>query len=352
LSKDIKADSNTTDARTGAGYVSSDENAAESNNNRSNLVTGPSSSSKSNASRRWLADINLVGVAVIWGVNMPIMKFGLGEMDKYLFNALRLTLSAAVLGLLFLWHRGAILDRSSGADSIKRQLAIIVVFGFLTGFSYQVLFLLGIAQTSAGNTAVIMSAIPVWIAGLAFLLLGERLSIVGWVGLSVAICGTLVVMLCKGQGTSGESSIVGNLLVLGAAFSWAVGSVISRPMMKNISPLSLAFVSLATMVPLHYVVAWNSLGEIPVVLSNPLLVAVLCFSGVFSTGLAYAMWNYGVKQIGAANAAGFQNLVPLVALLSSWVLIGEVPYQWQLVGGALIIAGLIVMRRAQPKSKK
>ena len=75
--------------------------------------------------------------------------------------------------------------------------------------------------------------------------------------------------------------------------------------------------------------------------------AALCYSGIFSTGLAIAMWNIGVKQVGPSHAAGFQNLVPLIALGSSWLLIGEIPVLQQLVGGALIIAGLITMRMSR-----
>ena len=50
---------------------------------------------------QWMADLNLLMVAVIWGVNMPIMKFALGQMDEYLFNAIRLSFSALVLGLFY-----------------------------------------------------------------------------------------------------------------------------------------------------------------------------------------------------------------------------------------------------------
>ncbi len=296
------------------------------------------------SSRVW-ADLNLLGVMLIWGTNIPIMKYAIGEMDKFMFNALRLALSTIVLALCVMWERGAVIDRSENAYPVNRQILLIVIFGIMTGFAYQVLFLFGIDNTSAGNTAVIMSAIPVWIAILAFLLLRENLSWYGWGGLTLAMIGTLVVTLSKNDTTIGGGSLKGNLLVSGAAFSWALGSVISRPMMKNISPIALAFWSMLIALPFHFLVATNSFHGFRAVFDNPMAVLALFYSGVFSTGLAYAMWNYGVKKIGPAQAGAFQNLVPLIALFTSWILLAEIPFALQLIGGALIILGLMVMRR-------
>jgi len=276
---------------------------------------------------------------------MPIMKFALGRIDEYLFNALRLTLSAIVLGICTWGQKASVIDRTAGAKPLKLQLCYVVLFAFMTGFAYQVLFLLGIDSTSAGNTAIIMSAIPMWTAILAMVLLKERLSQLAWVGLTIALFGTLVVTLSKTDPSSASvNTVTGNLLVSAAAFSWALASVVSRPMLQNTSPVALAFCSVGGALPLHFWIARQAIGETWQVFSDPWLMSALLYSGIFSTGLAYAFWNYGVKHLGPSHAASFQNLVPLIALFAGWILIGEVPFALQLLGGALIITGLIVMR--------
>lgn len=276
---------------------------------------------------------------------MPVMKFALGQMDEYLFNALRLTLSALVLAICAFWQRAPIIDRAPSAKPIFQQIVVIVIFSVLTGFAYQVLFLLGIDSTSSSNTALIMSTIPMWAAVLALILLKEKLSSSAWIGLTIALVGTIVVSLSQAQVGTSQNTIAGNLLVSAAAFSWALGTVVSRPIMKNVSPIALAFIGVTLAVPLHFVIARHALGEIPELLHKPKVLFALAYSGVFSTGLAYAMWNYGVKHLGAAHAAVFQNLVPLVAILTGWLLIGEVPIAVQVIGGVLIIGGLVIMRR-------
>ena len=326
-----------------------------------------------------MADLNLASVALIWGINMPIMKFALGRMDdEYLFNAVRLTFSAITLGALLAWKyrkkttsiNGAEADaadgtRPTGEDAgpprrlripiwrrySRRQWVSILSFSFLAGFAYQVCFLLGIDGTTAGNTALIMSAIPMWTAILAFLMIGERLKRGAWAGLWIALAGVLIVTFSKSSSNIViQGSLVGNLIVSLAAFSWAFASVLSRPLMKTVSPLELAFYSVALTVPFHFLIAGPAVAEIGQLFDDPWLMLAIVYSGVFSTGLAYAMWNFGVQQLGASHAAGFQNLVPLVALAASWLLIGEVPFPAQVIGGVVIISGLWTMRNQRQKT--
>ncbi|MEM7455829.1 MAG: DMT family transporter [Planctomycetota bacterium] len=288
--------------------------------------------------------MSLIGVALIWGVNIPVMKYALGYIDSYAFNAIRLSFSALTLAVLFRLQSRPLIDRSSDAVPVFRQIAMICLFSLLAGFLYQLLFLLGIDGTSGGNTAIILSTIPMWTALLALLILNERLQVYAWIGLAIAFGGTIIVTLSKSSSGDDTSSLYGNLLVVAAAFVWALSVVWSRPILRKTSPVALAFVSVAATVPLHFLVASQGAGVYLEAMSKPKLAVAILYSGVFSTGLAYAMWNYGVQQLGAAHAAVFQNLVPLIALVAGWVFIGEVPFLLQLVGGGLIIAGLVIMR--------
>ncbi len=293
----------------------------------------------------WLADLSMVLVALIWGLNMAVMKLALARIDPYLFNATRLLVSAIVLGGIVWWQGAPILDRRPGARPVQKQVMLILLFSFTMGLAYQILFLVGIDNTSAGNTALIMSAIPMWTAILAFLLIGERLSKMAWLGLMLALIGTGVVTLTVPLTTGSDNSLWGNLIVSAAAFSWAIGSVWSRPIMNHISPTCLAFCAVTLSVPFHFLVAWHAIGDFGICFTDPWLLTALLFSGAFSTGLAYAFWNFGVKVLGTSHAAVFQNLVPVIALISGWLLVGEIPVGGQIIGGTVIIAGLVIMRR-------
>ena len=71
----------------------------------------------------------------------------------------------------------------------------------------------------------------------------------------------------------------------------------------------------------------------------------VAFSGLLSTGLAYSLWNLGIRHVGPSRTAIYTNLVPVITLLSRVWMLGESVTGWQLSGGVLVLAGLLVMRR-------
>ena len=304
-----------------------------------NVISQPTSTSAPSIRS---ADLSLLAVATIWGVNMAVMKLALQEMDLFVFNALRLTLSAIVLGMFAWWERRR--GRKSSIHTV-RDWVLVVVFALLVGGLYQMVFAIGISRTTAGNTALIMSSMPMWTALLAFAILRERLG-AAWLGLTLAFLGTVVVTLEKGISFDSDN-LQGNLIVLVAALAWAGAAVVSRPMLKRISPILLAFLATAGTLPLHY-------AAVPVFSTGPMasqpwwVVCCVIYSGVFSTGIAYALWNFGVQQLGPSHAAVYQNLVPVIALIAALIMLGEQVGAMQLTGGALILFGLYLTRKLRP----
>lgn len=300
---------------------------------------------KQHPQRTWTADVALVVVAVLWGVNIPVVKFAITTIDRFCFNAFRLVCSALILGALALRERRGRVEPPS--DAPKASPWRVALFCFMSGGVYQATFVAGVDLTTAGNTALIITAAPMWAALIAWLFAGERLRRIAFLGLITTLAGTLVVTLQRGGLSSDQRYLVGNIVILIAVLIWAGSSVLSRSILQSISPTMLAFMACISTLPLHFLLAARELrsgwAELP---DSRILMAVI-YSGVFSTGVAYALWNYGVRQVGVSHAAIFQNLVPVVALFVAWAFLGEAPTSIQLVGGSLIIAGLLIMRRGR-----
>lgn len=289
-----------------------------------------------------LSECSLIGVAFIWGINIPFMKNGLDQMDWYAFNAIRLIFSAMVLAGLG-WNE----YRRGHRPAASLRKRDVLIYAVVVSGVYQFLFLLGISRTTSANTALIISTIPMWTALAARVFLLERLRRLAWIGLIVAFAGTLIVALQKPDLSLGRQTLVGNLCIVAAALSWAAGTVFSRPLLKSISPMQLSAWSAVLALPFHVAIALPTLGESLKVLANPAILAIVLYSGVFSTGLALPMWSYGVRHSGAARAAVFQNLVPVIAIAAAWLVRGEAAGWSQLLGGVLIIGGLVIMRMSR-----
>ena len=287
-------------------------------------------------------DVSLFSVALIWGINIPIMKIALDRMDVFVFNAVRLTISATVL-VLFAWR-----ERRQGyvphASVSGKELSI---YALMVGGVYQIFFLLGIARTTSGNTALIISTVPMWTALLARVFIGERLQRIAWVGLFIAMIGTMIVAVQKGDVTSDDEHLVGNMFILGAALVWSAGTVYSRPLLRRISPMQLSAFAAALSLPVHLLVAADRYEGNMAALNSASLWLIILYAGILSSGLSQPMWNFGVRYAGAAHAAIIQNLIPLVAILVAWYVRSEIPTSGQIIGGALILSGLIVMRRGR-----
>ena len=298
---------------------------------------------------RWLADACLLLTACMWGINIPVVKDAISNLDPFLFNALRLIFSVLALGTL-VWLEGLFGERMPWRVPWRQ----VLVFAGLAGFVYQIIFMLAITRTTAGNTALILSTMPMWTAILSFLFYHERLPRVTWLGFAITFSGTIVVISSGGKLSYSAEHLYGNLFMLAAAMAWAGATVYSRPLMQTISPLRLSFVSSVVTTPIHLLLlplmmqfATKEYPDWQTKLLEWQIVLAILFSGAFSTGLAYATWNIGVQLVGGSHAAVYQNVVTLVAVLGGWLVLGEQILSAQIVGGILIIAGLLVMRRGR-----
>ena len=337
-----------------------------------------------------LADLALLSVAVIWGVNIPMMKVALEmtsggySMHPYALNALRLVISAVVL-LGFAWHEYRSGVRPSGNLSWLR----VLIYASVVSGAYQLLFLLAVSRATSADISLIMATVPMWTALTARYFLKEQLPRLAWIGLIIAFAGTMIVTLQRDSQlvkrtpadartadtpsvlvsdevlpqqplddsgppaavTASEEAasnrFIGNVLALAAALAWAGGTVFSRPLLKTISPIQLSACSSTIGLPFHIAIAWHVLpASLPMIREVPMQLCLL-YSGVLSTGLALAMWSYGVKLAGAAQAAMFQNLTPIIAIAAAWLWRGESVSTEQTIGGIMIIGGLIIMRRSR-----
>jgi drug/metabolite transporter (DMT)-like permease len=156
-----------------------------------------------------------------------------------------------------------------------------------------------------------------------------------------------VIVAAGGKVSLSAANFSGNLLILSSAMLWASGTVISGPLLKQISPLRLAFFSSLITTPMHLAIVSPQLAQAMPKLAEWDNFAALFYSGVFSTGIAYVTWHVGVRRLGGSHASVYQNVVTLVAVLGGWIGLGEPMLGSQLVGGLLMIIGLLLIRRTR-----
>lgn len=295
-----------------------------------------------NARHPWVADLMLLFTAFLWGTNILVFKFIIVDTDAYAFNAMRLVFATVTLVIMAvveaLWW--------PQCRSIRTNVpwGRVLLFCLLNGVIYLLLFVKGISLTTAGNVALIFASLPMWAAFLSMAFLAERLPAITWMGLVVTLFGTVIVTT-NGSGEISWSSdfLVGNLVILLATLAWAGATVMSRSLLMILTPFQLAAINSLLTTPLHLLLTSKQLPSAIRDAQQPHYLAALIFSGVFSTGVAYAFWNAGVRRVGASYASVYQNIVTLVAVFGGWLFLAEEMFAAQILGGVMTIIGLVLM---------
>jgi drug/metabolite transporter (DMT)-like permease len=278
-------------------------------------------------------------MSFIWGLNFTAVKSGLADFLPLAFNAVRFGTSSVIL-LSLLWLR----ERSLGVR--RKDLARFVMLAIIGNTVYQLFFINGIALTTATNSALILATTPIFIVLFGAALDVEKITNRVVQGVVLSFLGVVMIVLGSGRTLAfTDASLLGDLLIVANPICWSVYTVLSKPMLREYSPLKLTTVTMA-------------IGTVPLILvAIPSLTAQnwgavstnawlsLAFSAVFAIAIGYVLWYTGVSRIGSSRTALYDNLVTVFAVASAWILLSESMSAIQIAGAVLVFVSLYVARR-------
>jgi O-acetylserine/cysteine efflux transporter len=273
-----------------------------------------------------------VTVAVVWGVNFVAVHVGLESFPPLLFAALRFTLVA--LPAVFFVARPPIPVRY-----------VIGVGLFLSAGQFALLFVSMDRGMPAGLASLVLQLQALFTIGLAVGLLGERLNRGQAAGALVALGGMGLIA----AGRAEEVPAGALALCVGAAFSWGAGNVIVRRAQAPGAMSLLVWSSLVPPIPLAALSLWLEGPErIGDALTSPSTggILALLYIVVLATVFGFGSWTWLIRRHPASRVAPFTLLVPPVGIVSAWIALGERPNAAELIGAAVVLAGLYVTTRA------
>jgi drug/metabolite transporter (DMT)-like permease len=207
------------------------------------------------------------------------------------------------------------------------------------------LFNLGTSHTTAGTAAVVVALAPALTVGLAAALGYERLTSRRVVGVALAFAGVVVVIALGSGATISLASAKGPAIVLGAPVSFALYSVLLKPLFPRYGAVALtaaaSLVGTAVLLPFARASTVESVAG-----ASPRDLGLILFLGVASTLGAYVAWTKVLEAIGPARSAVYINAVPPLAVLIAALTIGETITPWFAAGGALLVSGVVLAQRA------
>lgn len=284
---------------------------------------------------RWNSLFLLLPV-LFWGVSYISIKVVLLELEPVEMITARFVLAAPVLYLII---RAKKLSIRPPAMYAKLFIASLIVF-----LHFWVMAT-GMKETSASNTAWILTTAPIFIALLSWAYLREKFSLPQWLGLAIACAGVMALVYNGDLANLGWLQSRGDVIILGSCVTWAFYTVGAREITAKVNPLVATFwmVSIAGLIFVPWTLATSGWR---VYLQLQTSTAIhLIFLGTCCLALAFWLWSEGLKRQTAAEVGVYLYIEPLITMVAAWVLLSEAITIWLVVGALLVSLGVFVSEK-------
>jgi drug/metabolite transporter (DMT)-like permease len=305
-----------------------------------------------------MIDILLCVMALIWGTNYTIVKSAFREVDPQAFNAVRM----AIASCLFLWIIGGLQFRrwrtgsewSDGSLAAifqtpvrlnRRDVIELALLGFVGHFLYQSFFIGGLALTTVANSSLMLAATPVVIALISALIGQERVSARHWAGAALSMIGIYVVV-GEAAGGGERGTIAGDLMMAAAVICWALYTLGARRLISRHSPVGVTGLSMAIGTLIYIPVMWPHVRAVQWHQVSSVTWLAIGYSAFFALCVAYTIWYAAVRQIGSARTSVYSNVIPLVAMATAVVFLGEPLSARKILGAISVLVGVALTRTA------
>jgi drug/metabolite transporter (DMT)-like permease len=280
----------------------------------------------------------LIILAVIfWGSSFIATKVALEELSPETIISLRLIIASLFLFVI------AILLKKDFSINLKSHgiifiLALIAVFHLMIQVT-------GLKYTTASNTGWIIGTAPIFMAILAAIFFREKIGLVKVSGIIIAMFGLLLLI---GRGNITNIDIInnkGDLLVLASAFTWGVYSMVNKKISLSYSPLMTIlylFVMMAIIIIPFNLNAASINSVVHLTLNGW---TSILFLGLFSSGIAYVIWAYSLRDLESAKVGAFLYFEPLVTVFAAWFFLRESITLLMILSGVIITVGVVLVNK-------
>ena len=292
------------------------------------------------SSRREQGYAMMVGAYLIGGLSATLVTWATAPSSLLL--VIRFAVAALALGAVFA-------RRSRLAGLVARGVwpRVLLMGAFDAGT--MLLYFVAIRGTGVAIATFFLFTQPVWVALLAPRLLGSETERAVRAAIGLALAGLVIILLPSLSGSGMNASALGLIAGLGAGVCYAGNALVVKGLSRQLESASmvLAQVTLDCLFLLPLAL-WQTLGAGYSLTGRDLLVGVVL--GLLCTALAYTLWMEGMARVRVQHAAVLGFLVPVVAPVYAFVLLGQSIALWTVAGGALILAaGMLVVLRGEPE---
>jgi drug/metabolite transporter (DMT)-like permease len=267
------------------------------------------------------------GTVVLWASAFPAISVSVAALGPVGLSVARLIVASVAL---------AIVAPAMGVRRPQRADLVLIGACGLSGMTvYQLLLNVGERTVPAGTASLLIATAPIYSTLLATAMFGERLSARRRTGSAIAVTGSALIAVSHGL-SFGASALV----VLAAAVAQGTYHTATKPLLGRYTAFEVTVYAMWSGTFFILPWSWYLLRALPHAGGEAIGSAV--FLGVAPSALGFVLWGYAVARMEVGRATTALYLVPAVALLIAFVWLGQRPGPWELIGGAVALAGVVV----------
>ena len=273
----------------------------------------------------------LVALSFCWGLTWPAMRLALDEIPPFSLRVVTLGLGG---GALMLYAK---LQGRSLATGSWTNRGHLVVSSILNVLSFSLLSVIAMMFAATGRVAMLAYTMPIWAALLAWPVLGERLTRIHVMALGLCLTGMTILIWPLAH----SASLIGLLIALTIAVSWAAGTVYVKYVRMTGDPVAntawqvlISFGIVVLLLPFFE-------GELHLAQAHAKGIGAAIFAGLMGSGLAYFLWFGIIGRVPAMTASLGVLSAPVIGVVSTAVLLGEIPTLSDIIGYVLIFAASV-----------
>lgn len=230
------------------------------------------------------------------------------------------------------------------AKVTKKDWMLFALIGLLNIPINQFVFLESMQMTTAPNVSFAYSLVPAFVLVLSIAVYKERTTKLKIIGIIIAVVGTVLLLMNKGFDLNSVSS-VGDILALLASFSWALYTLIGKPLVHKYGAIfttgiAMIFGLLLYLPMFHFLPVEYSISDISV--KNWWQIFYI---GAITSFVGYSIWYYALQKLEASKVAVFNNMQPIMTVILAYFILDNTINANFVVAGVLIIAGVIITQR-------